>query len=148
MYLDGASLKEGARAGVVFISPSKETFGFSFTLTFIYTNNIAEYKAFLLGLKVASKHKIKKLHVFGDSELVVQQIKTSYASKNKRLKQYRNVVWDGIEAFDAFGITWMDRSNNKMADLLANVAIKPNDDSFIGISIVEVQSRPSIPNNN
>ena len=41
----------------------------------------------------------------------------------------------------------MDKSNNKMVDLLANVAIKPNDDSFNGISIVEVQGRPSIPNN-
>ena len=41
----------------------------------------------------------------------------------------------------------MDRSNNKMADFLTNVAIKPNDDSFNGISIVEVQSRPSIPDN-
>ena len=34
-----------------------------------------------------------------------------------------------------------------MADLLANVAIKTNDDSFFGISTIEVQSRPSIPNN-
>ena len=34
-----------------------------------------------------------------------------------------------------------------MADLWANVEIKPNDDSFIGISIVEVQNRPSIPDN-
>ena len=90
---------------------------------------------------------IKNFLVIGDSELVVQQIKTSYASKNKRLKQYRNAIWDEIEVFDAFGITWMDISNNKMADLLANVEIKPNDDSFIGIYIIEVQNRPSIPNN-
>ena len=41
----------------------------------------------------------------------------------------------------------MDSSNNKMADLLANIAIKPNDDSLIRISTIEVQSRPSIPNN-
>ena len=41
----------------------------------------------------------------------------------------------------------MDRSSNKMADLLANISIKPNDDSFIGISTVEMQVRPSIPNN-
>ena len=41
----------------------------------------------------------------------------------------------------------MDRSNNKMADLLENVAIKPNDDSFNGISIVEVQNRASILDN-
>ena len=41
----------------------------------------------------------------------------------------------------------MDRSNNKMVDLLANVAIKPNDDSFNGISIVEVQNRPFVLDN-
>ena len=91
---------------------------------------------------MASKHNIRNLHVIGDLELIVQQVKAAYASKNKRLKQYRNAIWDEIEAFDAFGITSMDRSNNKMADLLANVEIKPN-----GISIVEVQKRPSVPNN-
>ena len=57
-----------------FISPNKETFRFSFTLTFACTNNVAEYEALLLGLKVASRHKIKKLHVIGDFELVEQQI--------------------------------------------------------------------------
>ena len=54
---------------------------------------------------------------------------------------------DEIEAFDSFGITWMDRSNNKMVDLLANITIKPNDDSFIGISTIEVQSRPLVLDN-
>ena len=86
MYFDDASSKEGAGVGVVFISPNKETSRFSFTLTFTCTNNIVEYEALLLGLKVASKHKIKNLHVIGDSKLVVQYIKTSYASKKKRLK--------------------------------------------------------------
>ena len=54
--------------------------------------------------------------------------------KRRRLKQYRNAVWDQIEFFDAFGISWRDRSQNKMADLLENVTIKPKDMSFIGIS--------------
>ena len=74
-------------------------------MTFTCTNNIVEYEALLLGLKVASKHNIKNLHVIGDSKLVVQQVKTAYASKNKKLKQYGNDVWDEIEVFDAFGIT-------------------------------------------
>ena len=86
MYFDGASSKEGAGVGVVFVSPNKETFRFSFTLTFICTNNIAEYEALLLGLKVTSKHNVKNLHGIGDSELVVQEVKVAYASKNKRLK--------------------------------------------------------------
>ena len=32
-----------------------------------------------------------------------------------------------IECFDAFGIVWKDRSNNKMANILANIAIKSDD---------------------
>ena len=34
-----------------------------------------------------------------------------------------------------------------MADLLENVAIKPKEISFAGISQIDVQSRPSIPDN-
>ena len=79
--------------------------------------------------------------------MVVSQVINTYVSKNKRLKQYRNVVWDMIECFDEFEIVWEDRTNNKMADLLANIAIKLDDITFVGISKVEIQTRPSIPNN-
>ena len=85
--------------------------------------------------------------VVGDFELIVSQVKNVYVSKNKRLKQYRNAIWDMIEFFDAFGITWKDRNYNKMADLLTNIAIKPDDVTFAGLSKVEVQTRPSIPKN-
>ena len=110
-------------------------------------NNIEKYEALLLGLRLAHKYGIKCLKVVGDSELVVSQVKDAYVSKNKRLKQYRNVVQDMIEVFDAFGITWKDRSCNKMADLLANIAIKPDDVTFVGFSKVEVQTKPSVPHN-
>ena len=72
MYFDGASSKKGVGIGVVSILQNKETFRFSYSLTFTCTNNIVEYKEFLLGLKAASNHKIKTLHVIGDFELVVQ----------------------------------------------------------------------------
>ena len=147
MFFDGAYCKDGAGAGILLISPAGVTYKFSFTLSFPCTNNIAEYEALLLGLKIAHKHGIKCLHVIGDSELVISQIRNAYVSKNKRLKQYRNAVWDMIECFDAFGIIWKDRSNNKMADLLANIAVKPDDITFAGISKIETQIRPSIPDN-
>ena len=34
-----------------------------------------------------------------------------------------------------------------MADLLANIAIKPDDVTFVVLSKVEVQTRPSVPDN-
>ena len=52
-----------------------------------------------------------------------------------------------IEYFDAFGIVWKDRTNKKMADLLANIEIKPDDITFAGISKVEIQTRPSVTDN-
>jgi len=104
MYFDGACSKIGNGARVVFISPRGKTFKYSFLLTFEFTNNVAEYEALLIGLNIATKHKIKKLVVYGDSELVTSQVREKYLSKNKRLRQYKNAVWDDIELFDAFSI--------------------------------------------
>ena len=86
MFFNGANSKDGAGEGVVFVSLEKNIFRYSFTLKFSCTNNIAKYEALLLGLKVASHHRIKKLHVIWDFELVISQIKGTYASKNNRLK--------------------------------------------------------------
>jgi hypothetical protein len=72
MFFDGACTKELARAGVVLISPSKKTSHLSFKLDFKVTNNISEYEALLLGLNVAKEMEIKRLHVFGDTYLIIQ----------------------------------------------------------------------------
>ena len=67
MLFGGANSKEGSGTGIVFISLEKNTFRYSFTLNFTCTNNVVEYEAFLLGLKVATSYGIKKLHIIGDS---------------------------------------------------------------------------------
>ena len=75
MFFDGSHSKEGSGVGVVIISPSNQTFPFSFRLEFSTTNNVIEYEALILGLKAAKDMNIKHLEVFGDSELVVSQVK-------------------------------------------------------------------------
>lgn len=77
---------------ILFISPSGETFKYSFKLMFECTNNIVEYEALITGLNLEVKHGIKILSVFEDSELIVSQIKEKYASKHIKLKQYRIAV--------------------------------------------------------
>lgn len=91
---------------------------------------MVEYEALLLGFRLVEKHRIKNLKVIGDSELVISQIRSKCASENKRFKQYRNVVWYKIESFDAFSIDWNERSHSKMTDLLANIALRPEDITF------------------
>ena len=86
MFFDFSCCKDGADAGILLISPTRVTYKFSFTLSFPCTNNIVEYEALLLGLRLAHKHGIKCLHIIGDFELVVSQVRNAYVSKNKRLK--------------------------------------------------------------
>ena len=40
------------------------------------TNNVAEYEALLLGIKIAKDMGIKLLNIKGDSDLIVQQVKS------------------------------------------------------------------------
>jgi hypothetical protein len=60
---------------------------------------------------------------------------------------YKHAIWDQLEMFDAFDITWIERSKNIMADFLANVALKNNDLTLHGVSILEVKTRPVVPDN-
>ena len=53
------------------ISPEGNHCPFIAKLSFDYTNNVAEYEAYVLGLQVVIEKKIKRLNVYGDSALVV-----------------------------------------------------------------------------
>ena len=71
MFFDGASTQASAGAGVVLISPSKETIHLSYKLDFKTTNNIAEYEALLLVVKDAKETRILCLKIFGDTDLII-----------------------------------------------------------------------------
>ena len=53
MFFDGAARKDGARAGVVFVTPQGEVLPFSFALTHLCSNNVAKYQALIIGLEMA-----------------------------------------------------------------------------------------------
>ncbi|KAL0423258.1 UNVERIFIED_CONTAM: hypothetical protein Sradi_0860600 [Sesamum radiatum] len=72
MYFDGASHKEGAGAGVVFVTSEGKVLPYSFTLTQNCSNNVAEYQALILGLEIAVDAKQLPLKTdgwLGDVEL-------------------------------------------------------------------------------
>jgi hypothetical protein len=61
---------------------------------------------------------IKTLHMTGDSDLVVSQVKNKFVAKNSRLKQYKDVMWDTIMKFDNFSIDAIPREGNHLANNL------------------------------
>ena len=75
MVFDGASNSLGNGIGVVIISPEGCHTPFISRLCLDCTNNMAEYEACILCLKAAIDLRIKHLNVFGDSSLVIIQVK-------------------------------------------------------------------------
>ena len=87
------------------------------------TNNCAEYKALILGLKGALTEGYKNLEVYLDSELLANQINGSYRVKNENLKTLMNEIRGLLTSFDAIEVKHVLRSHNSHADRLANLAI-------------------------
>jgi ribonuclease HI len=148
MFFDGASNKDSAGAGVVLISPSKEAMHLSFKIDFKTNNNIAEYEAFLLGSNSAKEMGIKGLKVFGDTNLIIQQVNNTFQTKHVRLKAYRDEVWKIRDSFFIFDISYVPRAMNHLFDSLvvsASMFIPPMPPKLN--YEIQVKYRPSLPNN-
>jgi ribonuclease HI len=148
MFFDGASTKESTGAGVVLISPSKETIHLSFKLDFKTTNNIAEYEALLLGLNSAKEMGMKGLQVFVDADLIIQQVNSTFQAKHVRLKAYRDEVWKIKDSFSIFDISYIPRAMNHLANSLAVSASMfiPPMPPRLNYEI-QIKYRPSLPDN-
>lgn len=71
MFFDASFMQNGSGAGVLFVSPHGYTIPKSYKLLFRCTNNIAKYEALTNGLKMAIEWRIIELHIYGDSQLIV-----------------------------------------------------------------------------
>jgi ribonuclease HI len=120
-----------------------------FFLEFEGTNNVVEYEALLLGLNLAKDLGINILKIIGDSDLVVSQVKGIFASKNERLKRYRNAVWDAMEWFDALSLIVEPRDLNERANAVAISPLMTLQicDDLMKNGKLEVIFRPSVPDN-
>ncbi|MBP7232263.1 MAG: ribonuclease HI family protein [Syntrophaceae bacterium] len=87
------------------------------------TNNIAEYKALILGLKGALSLNYKNLNVYLDSELLANQINGLYRVKNEHLKTLMVEVRSLLSSFQSVKVQHVLRCHNSLADKLANLAI-------------------------
>ena len=84
------------------------------------TNNVAEYRAVLLGIDLARELGASELELVGDSELIVRQIKGEYKVKDPGLKPLSSEVRQALESFDSWSIRHVRREDNEAADLLVN----------------------------
>jgi ribonuclease HI len=74
LFFDGSICTKGCGIGCVMISPSGVIHELAVRLEFACTINQAEYEALVAGLEWLMDMKVKHVHAWGDSRLVVQQV--------------------------------------------------------------------------
>jgi len=155
MDFDGAVGKEVARIGVWIHGSLHQSCKIphnvrmsSYKLAFECSNNEAEYEALIAGLKILKKLRAKKFFVYGDSKLVIKQVKGEYHAKHPRMRAYHNVVLDILKTFTKYTLSLIPRIQNVIADSLATVV------SMVNIPIhsnqkysIHVKHHQTIPDN-
>jgi ribonuclease HI len=87
------------------------------------TNNVAEYEALIEALRQAKKLGAKRLHIRGDSELIIKQMRGEYRVKHPDLKPLHEEASDLLHHFEEAKLEHNLRHENALADKLANLAM-------------------------
>ncbi|XP_020598333.1 uncharacterized protein LOC110037933, partial [Phalaenopsis equestris] len=133
LYFDGASsarkdkgmqtiVPGKAGIGLIFITPDRGMLRFSYHLTDSCTNNEAEYEALITGLQLAISVDITDIDIYGDSQLIIQQVVGRYKILNPKLEQYHHYTMKLLEKIPKVTLYRIPRGENALADALAKLA--------------------------
>jgi ribonuclease HI len=125
LFTDGACRGNPGQggAGAVLMGGNGEVVGTAKKFLGHCTNNIAEYKALILGLGEALGRGATAISIYLDSELLVRQIQGIYRVKNPDLKPLMAEIRELLDRFDTWKVEHVPRRENALADELANEAI-------------------------
>jgi ribonuclease HI len=122
LVFDGAVNVYGSGIGAVIITPKGTHIPFSARLQFDCTNNIAEYEACIMGIEEAIDLRIKILDIYGDSALVINQIKGDWETRHPGLIPYKDYARRLLTFFNKVELHHIPRDENQMADALATLS--------------------------
>jgi ribonuclease HI/dsDNA-binding SOS-regulon protein len=121
MYFDGSLKLEGAGAGVLLISPTGEQLKYVLQIFWKVSNNEAEYEALLHGLCLAASLGIKRLLVYGDSAVVINQVNKSWDRNKENMDAYCLEVCKLENKSYGLEFHHVVRDNNVAADVLSKL---------------------------
>ncbi|CAN1325501.1 Transposon Tf2-6 polyprotein [Linum perenne] len=122
LYVDGASSKNGAGAGIVLKSPQGILHETALRFSKARTNNAAEYGALIAGLKMAKSMGVSHLKIFSDSAIVVNQLSGVYEVREETLVPYNDQAKIALKGFETTEIHQVAREDNVHADALSKLA--------------------------
>ena len=122
LFFDGAANAKGVGIGAVLISETGRHYPVTAQLRFYCTNNMAEYEACILGLRLAADMDVQDVLVLGDSDLLVHQIQGEWETRDLKLIPYRQCLHDLSKQFRSVKFKYIPRVHNEVADALATLA--------------------------
>jgi ribonuclease HI len=87
------------------------------------TNNVAEYRAVLLGLEHAQALGATDVEIIGDSELIAKQLTGAYKVKHEAMRELHREATSALAGFGRWSIRTVPRAQNARADALVNAAL-------------------------
>jgi ribonuclease HI len=122
IYVDGSKRVSGAGAGVVLVSPQGDKMRYVLRMRFSNPlNNEAEYEAVLHGTRMAKACGATRIKIYGDSNLIAQQVMKECDATCANMIAYR-AMYDKLKGdFKGCKVTHISRESNEEADNLANV---------------------------
>ncbi|XP_074299382.1 uncharacterized protein LOC141630466 [Silene latifolia] len=138
LNVDGASNMKGAGVGLVLKSSQGDLLVQAVRCEFKATNNEAEYEALILGLQLALDLKIRHLQVYSDSQLIVNHVNNSYASRDPTMMAYLEIAQELKLRFKTFNNKQIPRDQNVEADALAALGATFKSGTISTIPIVHV----------
>jgi len=126
LYFDGCSKGNPGKAGAGYVI-YKETDEIAYKSVYVgdkETNNKAEYSGLYEGLLCAIENNITRLHVKGDSNLVIKQMKGEYKVKSENILRIYQDTHKLCEQFEEITFEHVYRKDNQRADHLANLGLE------------------------
>lgn len=125
LHVDGSSLGNPGHGGCGFLIIDAEGNVIKEGAAYlgIVTNNEAEYRGLLLGLKELKKLGVKDVEILTDSRLLYMQLLGKYRVKAENLKPLHREARELLKGF-RWKARWVQRDLNKRADQLAKKAAR------------------------
>ncbi|XP_059295590.1 uncharacterized protein LOC132048928 [Lycium ferocissimum] len=141
LFFDGVVNYKALGIGAVLISETGQHYPMLAKFKFHFTNNMAEYEAFILGLRMALDMDINELLVIGDSNLLIHQVQGEWATKNDKILPYVTLAQRMCKKFKKIKFRHIPRAQNEFADRLAIIASMIQHPEISHINPLEISLR-------
>ncbi|XP_074374764.1 uncharacterized protein LOC141715184 [Apium graveolens] len=122
LFIDSSSTVNTGGAGKILISPEGFKVQQALKFKFQVTNNVSEYGALIVGLKLAIELEAKIVDIFGDSHLVAKQVNGEFKTHNDKMASYLARAQEMLQNISYWKISNIDRTENQWGDSLSKLA--------------------------